>query len=229
MIGAGQQFPLQVALDSAYGAAIKGQLILSFQANSGPGDSTIQFSTGGRTANFTIPLGSTAATFTDTSGIPVSQLQIQSGTVAGTVFVSLSNLSAGGIDITPTPAPSATTQIAAAAPVITGIQVIRNADSFTGCKQGQICIQVTGYSTTREVTQAVFNFNAASGQTLQSSASSISVDVGSLFTNWFSTSTMGSQFIFVQPFTVTGDPAVVLPVSVKLTNRTGSVTSNVNP
>jgi hypothetical protein len=227
--GAAQQFPLQVSLGSTYAAAIKGQLILSFQANSGPSDSTIQFSTGGRTASFTVPLGGTAAIFTDSNGSPVSQLQVQTGTAAGTVFVSLSNLNAGGADITPTPAPSLVTQIAAAAPVITGIQVIRNADTFTGCKQGQICIQVTGYSTAREVTQAAFSFSAASGQTLQSSAGAIPVDVGSLFGSWFSTSVMGSQFIFVQPFTVTGDPAAVVPVSVTLTNRTGSVTANVNP
>jgi hypothetical protein len=225
--GARQQFPLQVSLGATYAAAIKGQLILSFQANSGPSDSTIQFSTGGRTASFTIPLGGTTAIFTDSNGIPVSQLQVQTGTAAGTVFVSLSNLNAGGADITPTPAPSVATQIAAAAPVITGIQVIRNADSTTGCKQGQICVQVTGYATAREVTQAAFNFSAASGQSLQSSA--IPVDVGSLFGSWFSTSTMGSQFIFVQPFTVTGDPAAVVPVSVTLTNRTGSATASVNP
>jgi len=227
--GAAQQFPLQVSLGSPYPAAIQGQLILSFQPNSGPNDSTIQFSSGGTTVTFDIPPGSTTATFVDDNGLSIPHLQIQTGTAAGTIIVSLSNLSATGVDITPTPAPSITTQIATAAPVISNIQVVRNADSATGCTQGQICIQVTGYSTAREVTQATFTFNAAPGQTLQSSAGSISIDVSSLFSNWFSSTTMGSQFIFVQPFTVTGDPAAVLPVSVTLTNRIGSTTANVNP
>lgn len=226
--GAAQQFALQVSLGSPYPAAIQGQLILSFQPNSGPNDSTIQFSSGGTTVTFNIPLGSTTAAFVDNHGLSIPQLQIQTGTAAGTIIVSLSNLSATGVDITPTPAPSVTTQIASAAPVISNIQVVRNADSATGCTQGQICIQVTGYSTAREVAQATFAFSAASGQTLQSSAGSISVDVDNLFSNWFSSSTMGSQFIFVQPFTVTGDPAAVLPVSVTLTNRIGSTTTNVN-
>jgi hypothetical protein len=227
--GAAQQFPLQITLGSAYAAAMQGQLILSFQPNSGPGDSTIQFSTGGSTVSFSIPLGSTTATFLGANGKPVTQLQIQTGTAAGTIVVSLSNLTAGGVDITPTPAPSIATQIASAAPVITNTLVVRNADSTTGCQQGQICIEVTGYATARQVTQATFTFTAAAGQTLQSAASSITVDVSSLFSSWFASSTMGSQFVFVQPFTVSGDPTAVLPATVTLTNRVGSTTANVNP
>jgi len=106
--------------------------------------------------------------------------------------------------------------------------VVLNADTTTGCLQGQICIEVTGYSTAREVAQATFTFSAAAGQTLQSSASSISVDVDNLFGDWFSSSTMGSQFVYVQPFTVSGDPSAVVPGSVTLTNRIGSTTANVS-
>jgi hypothetical protein len=90
-------------------------------------------------------------------------------------------------------------------------------------------VVVTGYSTAREVTQAVFTFSAATGQTLQTSASSITVDVSTLFGTWFvdpANSQFGSQFVFTQPFTIQGDPTQVIPVSVTLTNRTGSVTMN---
>lgn len=226
--GAAEQYPLQVSIGAAYPAAIQGELILSFQPNSGPNDSTIQFSSGGTTVTFSIPLGATAATFLDGNGLAIPQLQMQTGTAAGTITVSVSNLSATGVDITPTPAPSISTQIAAAAPVISKIQVVLNADTTTGCLQGQICIEVTGYSTAREVAQATFTFSAAAGQTLQSSASSISVDVDNLFGDWFSSSTMGSQFVYVQPFTVSGDPSAVVPGSVTLTNRIGSTTANVS-
>jgi hypothetical protein len=224
-----QQFPVQLTLASAFPAAIQGQLILSFQPLTGPNDSTIQFSTGGRTANFNIPAGSTKATFVDSTGLAVPQLQMQTGTAAGSIVISLSNLIAsGGVDITPTPAPSITTQIAAAAPVVSSVQVIRNADSASGCLAAQLCVEITGYATSREVTQATFNFAAITGQTLQSSAGSISVAVGTVFSTWYNTSTMGSQFVFVQAFAVTASPADVLCSSVVLTNRIGSTTATVN-
>src|SRR5581483_5149949 len=123
---------------------------------SGPNDSTIQFANGTRTVIFNIPAGSTAATFPGSGGSSTAQVQLQTGTTAGSIVLSLSNVTAAGVDITPSPAPSATSQIAAAAPVISSVQVIRNADTTTGCKASQICLEVTGYATAREVTQGVF-------------------------------------------------------------------------
>ncbi|MCX6630401.1 MAG: putative Ig domain-containing protein, partial [Candidatus Solibacter sp.] len=207
-----QQYTLQVAIDSAYPAPITGQAILSFSPDSGPADRTVQFSTGGTTAAFDIPVGSTTAS---------APLAIQTGTVSGTINVSL-RLDAGGIDITPSPAPAITAQVARAAPVIRSVQVNRSGSTIN--------IVVTGFSTAREVTQAVFAFSAASGQSLQPSASSVTVDASTLFGNWFmdpANSQFGSVFIFTQPFTVQGDAAAVIPVSVTLTNRIGSATANI--
>ena len=93
-----------------------------------------------------------------------------------------------------------------------------------------INIVVTGYSTAREVTQARFAFNAASGQTLAPSASSITIDANSLFGNWFldpANSQFGSVFIFTQPFTIQGDATAVIPATVTLTNRIGSADANI--
>jgi hypothetical protein len=223
---AAAQFPLQVGLASPYSNDITGQLIIGFKPSTGLGDSTIQFSTGGSTANFIIPAGTTTATFLDSNNIAVSQLQIQTGTVAGTISVSLSNVNAAGVDITPNPVVSIATQIASQAPVISGVVVSSNGSG--GCPSGQLCLQVTGFSTAREVTQAVYNFSAASGQTLQSSAGSITVDVSQVFTSWFGSSIIGSQFILSQPFTVQGSPSSVIPMSVTLTNRVGSTTYNIS-
>jgi hypothetical protein len=202
-----QQYTLRLDTDAPYISDITGQAILSFSPDSGPADRTIQFSTGGTTASFDIPAGSTAAS---------APLAIQTGTVSGTITISL-RLQAGGIDITPSPAPVITSQVARAAPVIRSVQVNRSG--------GTINIVVTGYSTAREVTQARFAFNAASGQSLAPSASSITIDANSLFGNWFldpANSQYGSVFIFTQPFTVQGDATAVIPVSVTLTNRVGS-------
>ena len=208
-----QQYTLQIALASPYSAAITGQAILSFSPQSGAGDSTIVFASGGTTANFTIAAGTVAAV----SQVP---LAIQTGTAAGTINISL-RFQAGGVDITPASAPSASTTIGTAAPVITGTQVTRTSNSIT--------ISVTGYSSTLEVTQAVFAFTAASGQSLQTAATSMTLDVSNLFGKFLATSTMGGQFVYTQPFTVQGDPTAVIPVSVKLTNRVGSTTANINP
>lgn len=204
-----QQYSLQVTIASVYPAPITGQAILAFSPDSGPTDQTVQFASGGTIANFSIPSGSTAAVST----VP---LAIQTGTVSGTINVSI-RLQAGGIDITPLPAPAASTQIAAAAPVILSVQVTRGS--------GSISLVVSGYSTAREVVQATFTFAAASGQSLQTSASSIAIPVENLFNSWFqdpANSPYGSQFVLTQPFTVQGDATAVIPQSVTLTNRVGS-------
>lgn len=203
------QYPLQVTLASEFPAPITGQAILTFSPDNGPTDQTVQFASGGTIANFSIPTGSTAAT----SDVP---LAIQTGTVAGAINISL-RLQAGGLDITPVPAPAVSTQIASAAPVITAVQVSRGS--------GTLSVIVSGYSTAREVTQATFTFGASTGQTLQSSASSVVIPFSSLFSSWFqdpANSPYGSQFVLTQPFSVQGDSNAVIPQSVTFTNRIGS-------
>lgn len=212
------QFQLQIGLAAPFPVDIAGTAILSFSPNSGPVDRTIQFASGGTTATFTFLAGSTTPTFPN--NVP---LKIQTGTVAGTVSIAL-RLQAGVTDITPTPAPVITAQIAPAAPVIGGVQVSRSGNS--------ISIAITGFSTAREITQAVFSFSAASGQTLQPGASSITVSVESLFGSWFqdpANAAYGSQFVFTQTFLVQGDANAVIPQSVTLTNRVGSANANINP
>jgi hypothetical protein len=209
---AAQQYTLTLETDSVYAAPINGQAILSFSPDTGPADRTIQFSTGGTTATFDIPTGSTSAS---------APLSIQTGTVSGTITITL-RLEAGGIDITPSPAPTITSQVARAAPVIRSVQVNRNGSTIN--------VVVTGFSTAREVTQARFAFSAASGQSLPSSAASITVDTNTLFGTWFldpANSQFGSVFIFTQPFTIQGDATAVIPASVTLTNRVGSADATI--
>jgi hypothetical protein len=209
--GAAQQYALQIALASPYPAPINGQAILTFSADSGPVDNTLVFASGGTTAAFTIPAGATSAGTT----VP---LAIQTGTASGTLAISL-RLRAGGADITPSTAPVATSVIAPAAPVISSAQFTRSANTIT--------ISVIGYVTARDVTQAVFAFSPAAGQTLQPGSSSITIDTQSLFGNWFGSSDMGGQFLFTQAFTIQGDVASVIPVSVTLKNRLGDISAEI--
>lgn len=200
-------------LAAPYSLPLSGQLILSFAPDAGGGDGTIQFATGGRTVSFQIPAGSTAAVF------PVSTLAVQTGTVAGTIRIS-AQLQSSGAGITPVPAPDSSARINAAAPVITSAQLVRNATGFQ--------VQVTGYSTTRELTQAVFEFSATAGNTLQ--ATRVTVPLGDVLGKWYSDPSSiqyGSQFSYSQPFTTQGDPNAVLPQSVTLTNSVGSTTAAV--
>jgi hypothetical protein len=180
-------------------------LTLTFTPVSGADDPSVQFSTGGRTAQETIAAGSTLA---------LPALAIQTGTVAGTITVT-AQLLAGGQDVTPTPPPSTTLTIAALAPVITSVSATATTGGFT--------VTVVGYATSRQVTQAVFQFTPASGETL--SSTSFTVPTTSLFTAWYGSAgsaAYGSQFTFTQPFTVSGSTSAVTSVSVTLSNSLGN-------
>jgi len=208
-----EQYGITVTLDAPYVAPISGQLILSFAPDAGVGDATIQFSSGGRTADFTIPEGSTEASFA------VPELAVQTGTVAGTVIFS-ARLQSSGIDITPAPAPSRAVRVDRAAPVIAGARLVRTGNGFE--------VEITGFCTAREVTQAAFRFSAAAGQVLQTSE--VTIPVEGLFSGWFqnaASARFGSQFRYTQPFTVQGEASAVTPQSLTLTNRLGSTTSDI--
>lgn len=212
--GAAEQFPLQIALESVYPAAIAGQALLTFAPDAGGGDGTIQFASGGRAANFNIPAGATDAVST----IP---LAVQTGTVAGTIMVSV-RLTAGGVDITPSPAPAATVRIERAPPSIQSARMVRTSNG--------IAVEITGYSTAREITQMTVVFAGTGGQALQNTT--VTVPVENLFSAWFadpSASQYGSQFFFSQPFTITGEASAVTAQSVTLTNRIGTATAEVTP
>ena len=205
-----QQPQVVVALASAFPVAITGRLTLTFTSDAAnpADDPSVQFSTGGRTVSFTIPAGQTRAVF------PSTTLAIQTGTVAGRIVVT-AQFTAAGVDITPTPAPSQTSIVRAAAPVISSVRATRTA--------GGIEVVVTGFSTPRQVTQAVFRFTASGVGTLQTTELTVPLD--SVFTTWYRSSAsaqFGSSFSYTQPFTVTGNVAAIGSVSVTLTNAQGS-------
>ena len=196
-----QQPTFDVQLSSTYPLTITGTVTLTFTPNAvnAANDPAVQFSGGGRTLNFTIAAGQTRA-------FPTTLPSIQTGTVAGQIDLTLS---------ISTPAPVRSVTIARAAPKINSVQVVRVTGGFN--------ILVTGYSTPRQVTQAVFTFTPASGANLQTTQ--VTVPVDSAFTTWYtgtSSAQFGSAFLYTQPFTVQGNVSDITSVSVTLSNATGT-------
>jgi hypothetical protein len=180
-------------------------LTLAFAPDSGADDPSIQFSTGGRTARITIPAGSTTGS---------SDVGVQTGTVAGVITVT-SALLASGADVTPSPVPRQTIRINAGAPVLTQVTGARTSTGFT--------VTITGFVTTREMTQAVFQFNPTPGTNLQTTSLTVTLD--SLFSSYFGSAAagpFGGQFTFTQTFTVNGNVQGVGSVTVTLANRVGT-------
>ena len=208
----GTQTNVQVGLSSAYPIPVTATLSLAFTPDSGPDDPGVQFSTGGRSVTVAIPAGSTSLT---------GAAAIQYGTTAGTITIT-ANLVAAGQDITPSPQPSVSVRVAPAAPVISSVTAVRGSSGFT--------VTVTGFATPRQVTQATFTFAAQSSANLQTN--SVTAQVSGLFSSWYSSGAsapFGSQFAFVQSFSVNGSVAGITSVTVTLTNAQGNsaaVTAN---
>ena len=199
-----------VTISQPYSGDITGQLSLAFSpSQQGANDATIQFSTGGATANFTIPAGQTSV---------ATPLAFQTGTLPGTITVSLPQVTAFTVNVTPSSPPSEDVTIPTSAPVITTAQVSVSGQS--------ISVQVVGYTPTREATQAVFTFSASGNSQLQTSQ--FTVQTGSAFSSWFGSSNAssanqyGSLFTYTQVFNVTGDPTALTLQSVSLTNQQGT-------
>lgn len=204
----GTQSTLQIGIGSAYPVDVTVTLTLTFAADSGPDDPTVQFSTGGRTVTVVIPAGSL---------VSLNSVGVQTGTVAGTATIT-AQLKASGTDITPKPVPTETVRINAAAPTISSVTATASGNGFT--------VTVIGYSTTRSITSAVFTFTPAAGANLQTT--SVTIPVDPVFSAWYGSSAAGaygSQFTYTQPFNVTGGVSAIASVSVTLVNSVGSSTA----
>jgi hypothetical protein len=212
-----QQPSAGVQLASTYPYDISGVLTLSFLSSSFVDDPSIQFATGGRTVSFTIPANTTQAVFYQASGASLGTLALfQVGTVAGTVSLTAGSLTVGQVNLTPTAAPSKSSQIPASVPVLESIQL----QSFVG---DQIVLLVTGYSTPRNLSTLTFQFTGAAGKNLQTS--NLTLNVSGAFTSWYDSAAsdvFGSQFSVTVTATVTGDPTALQGVSVTATNSQGT-------
>ncbi len=208
--GPAQQRFFDVRIGAAYPLTITGALTLAFAPNAHfpVDDPAIQFADGGRTLNFTIQAGETVATF---AGTPA----YQTGTVAGTITMTITQLHAGGQSYSPDPESPSYDPIefiiTRSAPVITSVQVLKEAQGLR--------VLIRGYSTPRDVTQAELYFT---GTNLQQRR--FVVPLVEAFLWWYGASDStpyGSQFLYTQLFTVQGDINAISSVSVGLQNSYG--------
>ena len=198
----GDQPVVTINLAGPYSLPILVTATLSITPN--PGNATdLMFSNGSRSIQFTIPANTTQAT-----------LPFQTGTLPGTIQLSLT-LSAAGSNVTPSPGPVLTTTIPAAAPVIQSVTAALISGGFQ--------VAVVGTSTTLDMKTVTFQFTPAAGATLQTTT--VTIDVSSQFAAWYQNSASlatGSQFSLTMPFTVSGNVSSIASVAVTLTNSAGA-------
>ncbi len=216
--GPAQQNTVSLSLPQTFAQAVTGQLSLSFTpdaslavpAGAALDDPAIAFSTGGRTVNFTVPAGGSEANF---GGSP---LMLQTGTIAGTITVTLTTLRAGNTVITPSPAPSQTIVVQRLSPRISSVRIVNRTATGFG-------VEVVGYATAREVTQAVFQFTAVPGQTIEGNQATIALTQSAQ--GWFGSAAsvpFGSMFLYTQTFNLSGNISALASVSVTLNNSLGA-------
>ena len=231
-VGSAEQVDLDVSLKAAYPYDVVGILTLAFETRAFASDPAVQWSTGGRQAAFLIVAGATDATFTG----QVSSTAFQTGTVAGEIVVTgrfytvpdgflsvpsdpQAQLQAGA-EITPETAPELRFNVMEAAPVVTSV-------SLGGTGQGRFSIQVTGYSTAREVGLISFVFTGTEGSDLQTSQ--FEADVSQKFRTYYSgnqSASFGSQFTATVEFTLEeGVFEDLMAVSVRAANGYGESNS----
>jgi hypothetical protein len=210
---------VSLTLASPYPAAIAGTLTLSISSDL-PADSTVQFSTGGRTVAFVIAANTTDAIFAGQG----PQIELQTGTVASTITLTPSFATqAGGVSLTPASPSTLAFSVAPAAPAIISVQAGNvTASSFV--------LTVVGYSTTRSLSALAVQFTAAAGFTF--SGGPVNVDLSSVAAAWFAgtaSDAFGGQFTVTVPFTLSGTMATgqtltssIASVSATLSNSVGT-------
>jgi streptogramin lyase len=214
-ISPGQQISFTVSIAQAYTEDLSGELTLQFTPGQAlPPDPTIALRGGACVAGtcsvaFQIPASQTSAA-----------LSLQTGTVAGSLEFSISNTTVGGTAVTLSNNPPISVSAPAQPPTITSVSIQPESSGFN--------VVVTGFSNTREITEADFTFTPATGGQLQTSTFSLT-DVAGTFQSYYPTAAamaVGSEFVYTQPFSLTaGSIGTLQSVTVTLKNAQGSSSS----
>ena len=215
---------VKVSIPNSYAVNITGTLTMAFQATTqtATDDPSTQFATGGRTASFTIPAGQMDAVFGSNPFIV-----LQTGTMAANLTFT-ATFNAAGAPLIPNASITLTSSIQAQSPVVSTPPTINMSPTTPGA---DFEVTVTGYSTTREMTDASFAFTPKSNFNLTSGAVTIANFGAAAAGFWASSASAnsGGTFIFIQPFKVTGDKTGIGTVTVTLKNTAGtSATATAN-
>jgi hypothetical protein len=179
----------------------------------------VQFATGGRTASFTIPANTKRALFAGNA----PEIRLQTGTVAGSIVLTPSFATEGGINLTPSNPPSLTLTVPQSAPRLLSV-------ALSSKTNNSLTLLVSGYATSRSITQMEFQFTAVAGENLGTTKLTLNAEPS--FLAWYQSSTSqqyGSLFTATVPFTLQGDVKnvssltdAIESVSVTLANRLGT-------
>jgi large repetitive protein len=208
-----QQPQITITLASPYSAALTGTFELGFVSSVGSDDLIIAFGTGGRSVTFTIPAGATQAQF---NGNP--SVAVLTGTTAGTITLTVSNVTSGGTNVTPAHLPTASITTNPTVPFVSTVAFNQTSGGVTAV--------ITGFSSTRDMSSGTFVFTPSSNATL--TTPTVTVSLASAFTTWYSSSASeqyGTQFTLTVPFGVQGEAGDLVAVNVTLNNSKGNSTS----
>lgn len=226
--GFDQQLSPTLSISAAYPANITGTITLTFApsvtppagSNGAIDDLMIQFSSGSRTIDFTIPAGSTTASLTNASSITVL-----TGTTAGTITLT-TTLTANNQTLG-----SPTTQTIVNNAGVPFISKVTLQQVPSG-----ISVTIVGFSSTRDMTNAQIALVPATNDSFANgtvgSTVDVSVAVNSVFAQWWANTAQsnpyGTQFTLTIPLAFT-TPAgssissvVAVSVTVTLANSKGA-------
>jgi hypothetical protein len=207
---------VSVELSAPAAAAMTGTLSLSCRPNAAAVNSTycdpaMQFASGGKALDFTVPAGSTFGSMLQAGAL-------QQGTVAGEIIVTLTALELNGTSMLPPSPPTRTIQISRMAPVITNGSV-----RLVDITDAGFAVVLTGYSTPRDLSAVSFTFSPAAGAEL-SAGTTVTVPIGPEAAVWFDSDAgraNGSRFALRIPLALYGDSRALGGVTVKLSNSAG--------
>jgi sugar lactone lactonase YvrE len=215
MLNPTENAPIQVGLANVLPDPVTAQLRLTFDPNASHGrdDPNVMFinsQSSTRTVSVVFPANTQTAELSLPSGV------LQAGTVAGSIELTMTEVQVGGMAAIPTGS-EFDVQVPRLVPIITSVRILnRSAGGFD--------VEVTGYSTSREISGAIFSFGAASGAQLLTVH--LEPDVRSTFNGYYESdvsTVAGSAFVYLQPFIVErGDVNAVASVTVALTNAQGT-------
>jgi hypothetical protein len=213
ILNATEQATLSMQLTNPNPDSTTGHLSVTFLPNAinsadDPSVALMNAQASTRTIDFAFPPDSTNAEFS------LAGIALHAGTVAGTIRLSISGTQEGGNAVTMSPATFDVT-VPSVAPVLTDVRILnRTASGFD--------VQITGYSTSRDIRTASFQLTPAAGTNLDTSV--VQVNLTEPFNAYFqspNSSAAGGTFIYRQPFVVQGDPNAVQSVTVTLSNAIG--------
>src|SRR5207302_6307291 len=151
-IGAALQPSVVLSIGTTFPFAVSGTLTVGFASSVGGLNSLVTFSNGQPTTVFSIPANTNIAT--------ISNGFVATGTQAGTITLSATSFKDdAGNDMTPQPPAAVSYTVAAGVPVITRVAITSNQ---TCSPPTCYIVSVTGYSTPRNMTSAVFHFTPTS-------------------------------------------------------------------